>query len=91
MDYREVFDMGEKGNKKSGKDKKSPDDNDSAKSDLKKNMPTLVIAGSGDLEEVVTETVTRLLGEDVLEMDDKGVIDIKKPDILKKKKKKDDK
>ncbi|WP_455393293.1 hypothetical protein [[Eubacterium] cellulosolvens] len=50
-----------------------------------KPKPDLVVAQSDDLREVVTETVTKLLAEDVLEMDEDGVIDVKRPDRKKKK------
>ena len=59
-----------------------------AKKKGKEPKPDLVVARSDDLREVVTETVTKLLAEDVLEMDEDGVIDVKRPE--KPKKKKDD-
>jgi hypothetical protein len=58
-----------------------------------KHKSDLVVAKSDDLREIVTETVTKLLAEDVLEMDEDGTIDIKQPgleEVKKKKKKKDD-
>lgn len=60
-----------------------------AKKKVKEPKPDLVVAQSDDLREVVTETVTKLLAEDVLEMDEDGVIDVKRPEKLKKKKKDD--
>ena len=60
------------------KNKKSKKDRTQAKKNINPDAPDLVIAKSDDLREVVTETVTKLLAEDVLEMDDDGVIDIKK-------------
>ncbi len=47
----------------------------------------ILVFKSNDLREVVTETVTKLLAEDVLVMDDEGLIDVKKTDEQKKKKK----
>jgi hypothetical protein len=76
--------MSKKKDKKTGK--KSANDDDKEK--FKEKNPELVEAGSDDLREIVTETVTKLLAEDVLEMDDKGKIDVKQPEFLKKKKKK---
>ena len=62
------------------------------KKDSKKSKTELVVAQSDDLREIVTETVTKLLAEDVLEMDEDGVIDVKRSEKEKdknKKKKKD--
>jgi len=70
--------MTESKKKKSGKSTKS-------KKGKQSPQPDLVVARSDDLREVVTETVTKLLAEDVLEMDEDGVIDVKKPERFKKK------
>jgi hypothetical protein len=77
-------------NKKTGKQKKE-------KPKLKKDIPELVVFKEDDLRQLVTETVTKLMAEDVLDMDDNGIIDLKEEVELKKKaakrkkkKKKDD-
>jgi hypothetical protein len=64
------------------KEKKEP------KKELKEGTPDIVVAHEADLSEVVTEVVTKLLAEDILEMNDDRVIDVKQPS--KKKKKTDD-
>ena len=56
------------------------------KSKFKQKTPDLVVFRENDLREVVTETVTKLLAEDVLEIDEEGKIDVKRPDRSKKKK-----
>ncbi len=61
------------------KDKKTKNVTDKAKKKFKQKTPDLVVAKEDDLREIVTETVTKLLAEDVLEMDDEGKIDLKKP------------
>jgi hypothetical protein len=61
------------------KDKKTRKGTDKAKKKFKKKTPDLVVAKEDDLREIVTETVTKLLAEDVLEMDEEGKIDLKKP------------
>lgn len=58
------------------------------KKELKEGTPDIVVAHETDLSEVVTEVVTKLLAEDVLEMNDDGVIDVKQKS--RKKKDKDD-
>ena len=80
----------------SGKKRKKPAKTASApakkKKDIKKSKTELVVAQSDDLREIVTETVTKLLAEDVLEMDEDGVIDVKRSEKKRdknKKKKKD--
>jgi hypothetical protein len=50
----------------------------------------VVVMRSDDLREIVTETVTKLMAEDVLDMDEDGIIDLKKDVELKKKRKKKD-
>ena len=55
---------------------------------FKKKSPDLVMMREDDLREVVTETVTKLMAEDVLDMDDDGIIDLKEEVELKKKIKK---
>ena len=73
--------------KKNNKEKKKSERSKELEN-LKQKSPSIVFARSDDLAEVVTETVTKLLAEDVLEMDDSGKIDVKKPDNLKAKDKK---
>lgn len=55
-----------------------------SKKKSKKDKTEIVVASPDDLREIVTETVTKLLAEDVLEMDDSGKIDVKQPEILQK-------
>jgi hypothetical protein len=80
--------MSGKNKKKGKKDKGQAKDLASAKKKLKDKSPAIVVAKSDDLAEVVTETVTKLLAEDVLDMDDEGIIDLKESVELKKKRKK---
>ena len=68
--------MADKSSKRSSKSKKKS----------KKDKTAIVVAGPDDLREIVTETVTKLLAEDVLEMDDSGKIDVKQSEILLKNK-----
>ena len=68
------------------KDKDSLNKSKKGKKKLKKDMPDIVVAEEDDLREIVTETVTKLLAEDVLEMDSEGKIDLKKPKKEKTKK-----
>lgn len=68
------------------KDKDSLNKSKKGKKKLKKDMPDVVVAEEDDLREIVTETVTKLLAEDVLEMDAEGKIDLKKPKKDKTKK-----
>jgi hypothetical protein len=58
---------------------------------FKKKSPDLVMMREDDLREVVTETITKLMAEDVLDMDDDGIIDLKEEVELKKKIKKKEK
>lgn len=60
------------------KDKNSLNKSKKGKKKLKKDIPEVVVAEEDDLREIVTETVTKLLAEDVLEMDADGKIDLKK-------------
>ncbi len=64
--------------------------NDKEKEKFKTKSPDLVMMREDDLREVVTETVTKLMAEDVLDMDDNGIIDLKEEVELKKKIKKKD-
>lgn len=64
------------------KEKKEPEKK------LKEGTPDIVVAHEADLSEVVTEVVTKLLAEDILEMKDDGIIDVKQKS--RKKKDKDD-
>lgn len=78
--------------KKGKKSAKAASASSKKKKDSKKPKTELVVARSDDLREIVTETVTKLLAEDVLEMDEDGIIDIKRAEKKKdknKKKKKD--
>ena len=70
---------------KTKKDKKKVNDR---KKKFKKTTPDLLVVREDDLREVVTETVTKLLAEDVLDMDEDGVIDLKENVQEKKKSKK---
>lgn len=70
---------------KTNKNKKKVEEK---KKQFKKKAPDLVVMKEDDLREVVTETITKLMAEDVLDMDDDGIIDLKEEIELKKKKKK---
>ena len=48
----------------------------------------IVMVRSDDLREIVTETVTKLLADDVLELNDDGTIDLKDAKNIEKYKKK---
>jgi hypothetical protein len=71
----------EKNEKKEKKEKVDSID----KKKFKDSNPELVMVRSDDLRELVTETVTKLMAEDILDMDDDGIIDLKKEVELKKK------
>jgi hypothetical protein len=81
--------------KKTKTNKNEDDDSKKGKPKLKKDIPELVVFKEDDLRQLVTETVTKLMAEDVLDMDDNGIIDLKEKVELKKKaakrKKKEDK
>jgi hypothetical protein len=72
----------EKNNKNDDKKTNEPK---KGKAKLKKDTPELVIFKEDDLRQLVTETVTKLMAEDVLDMDDEGIIDLKEKVELKKK------
>lgn len=80
-------------NKEQNCPKTKSDSKSSTKRKQKKKELELVVASSEDLAEVVTETVTKLLAEDVLKLEDDGTIDLKSNDefIDKVKKKGKDK
>ena len=63
-----------------------PKDDSVKKKKKKQQSHEIITARSDDLREVVTETVTKLLADDVLELDEDGQIDIKKPKSNKKNK-----
>jgi hypothetical protein len=65
-------------NKKNNEQKKD-------KPKFKKDTPELVVFKEDDLRQLVTETVTKLMAEDVLDMDDNGIIDLKEEVEIKKK------
>ena len=73
------------GKNKTKKDKKKTKDR---KQKLKKPAPDVLVVREDDLRDVVTETVTKLLAEDVFDMDEDGVIDLKENVEVKKKSKK---
>ncbi len=52
---------------------------------FKEVNPDIVLVKEDDLRELVTETVTKLMAEDVLDMDDEGRIGLKEDVELKKK------
>ena len=75
--------MAKKNNSKN-KDKNRKDRAE-IKKKFKKTNPDFVVVKEDDLRELVTETVTKLMAEDVLDMDDDGIIDLKSEVELKKK------
>ena len=74
----EEKDISKNKSKDSKKEKRTP----------KSGKTDVLVMRSDDLREVVTETVTKLMAEDVLDMDDDGIIDLKEKVELKKKIKK---
>jgi hypothetical protein len=76
---------------KNTKDTSAEKDKKKRKKKVPEDLPDVIEVSSDQLREAVTETVTKLMAEDVLGMDDEGVIDLKDTVEFKKKNKKKEK